>query len=135
VAVSIDLTIAAANLLAMTATFRKHLLETFAFLTDAGLSLEIETVLRLAGPFVPLRSGILPRCVQPANPLPSFGRFDGRSLRILLRGVPACPSLARRSRRRSDIESERVNPVAHPISSKRLPTSPMYSPGTGESKA
>jgi hypothetical protein len=54
----------------------------------------------------------------------SFGRFDGRSLRILLRGVPAYPSLARRSRRRSDIESERVNPVAHPISSKRHPTSP-----------
>jgi hypothetical protein len=51
-------------------------------------------------------------------------RFDGRSLRILLRGVPACASLHSRSRRRSDIESERLNPVAHPISSKRHPASP-----------
>jgi|SRR5271156_6294509 len=32
-----------ARLLAMTATFREHLLKTFGFLTDAGFSLVIET--------------------------------------------------------------------------------------------
>jgi hypothetical protein len=32
-----------ARLLAMTATFREHLLKTFSVLTDAGFSLEIET--------------------------------------------------------------------------------------------
>ena len=51
------------------ATFREHLLKTFGFLADAGFSLEIETALRLAGPFVPRRSAIHGfAAVQPVHP-------------------------------------------------------------------